>query len=178
MVPTRVPNAWRMHSKTGSTRARGAEPGWLLHGSCCPTVNVDEPIQFDARGLGWADHVCEDEDSTLQVRLREMPIESDTWRSRHPELLDLLADDPCTPTSNVLARNVFVADAGPDLHDTVAERGTVARNWYAESTEEVGLRNPSEPLEGLVADPGLHEELPEFEPIPLDYVGTDSSSLR
>jgi hypothetical protein len=63
---------------------------------CKPAVHVD------ARGLGWA-HAAE---TTLTARLKEVPIEQEPWRTRFPQLLTILQDEPMTPKGNVIARNV------------------------------------------------------------------------
>ena len=54
---------------------------------CKPAVHVD------ARALGWAAAGVE----TLRKRLKEMPYEQEPWRSRFPQLLRYLDDEPAVP---------------------------------------------------------------------------------
>jgi hypothetical protein len=63
---------------------------------CKPAVHVD------ARALGWAAHGVE----KLRARLLEMPYQQEPWRSRFPQLLKYLDDEPAVPKGNLIVRNV------------------------------------------------------------------------
>ncbi len=65
---------------------------------CAPAVNVD------GRGLEWRASGITD----LTRRLEALPYQSEPWRSRYPELLTLLTDEPMAPKGTVIARNVLV----------------------------------------------------------------------
>jgi hypothetical protein len=67
-----------------------------IFADCKPAVHID------ARALGWAAAGVE----TLKKRLKEMPYEKEPWRSRYPQLLTYLDDEPAVPKGNVVARNV------------------------------------------------------------------------
>jgi hypothetical protein len=63
---------------------------------CKPAVHVD------ARALGWASAGVE----LLKKRLKEMPYQEEPWKSRYPQLLRYLDDEPAVPKGNVIARNI------------------------------------------------------------------------
>ncbi|MBC7808312.1 MAG: right-handed parallel beta-helix repeat-containing protein [Akkermansiaceae bacterium] len=65
---------------------------------CSPAINVD------ARGLEWRSSGR----ANLTQRLNEMPYQSEPWRSRYPELLTLLQDDPMAPRGTRVVRNIAV----------------------------------------------------------------------
>ncbi|MBC8136606.1 MAG: right-handed parallel beta-helix repeat-containing protein [Fibrella sp.] len=65
---------------------------------CTPAVNVD------ARGLEWRASGKAD----LTRLLTEMPYQSEPWRSRYPQLLTLLEDDPMAPKGTLIIRNIAV----------------------------------------------------------------------
>jgi len=63
---------------------------------CTPAVHVD------ARALGWAAAGVK----LLEQRLAEMPYRNEPWKSRYPQLLNYLNDEPAVPKGNVITRNV------------------------------------------------------------------------
>ncbi|MCM8622180.1 MAG: right-handed parallel beta-helix repeat-containing protein [Candidatus Accumulibacter sp.] len=63
-------------------------------------IDSDIGIQFDARGLGWASFWFDGRDRTLFDRLKAIPFESEPWRSRYPELLAIIKDEPAKPKGN------------------------------------------------------------------------------
>ena len=65
-------------------------------------VDCKPALHIDARALGWAAAGVE----TLKKRLAEMPYEQEPWRSRFPQLLKYLDDEPAVPKGNVVRRNV------------------------------------------------------------------------
>jgi hypothetical protein len=67
-------------------------------------VDCKPAIHIDARALGWAAAGVE----TLRKRLREMPYDQEPWRSRFPQLLKYLDDEPAVPKGNLVTRNVCV----------------------------------------------------------------------
>jgi hypothetical protein len=67
-------------------------------------VDCKPAIHIDARALGWAAAGVE----TLRKRLREMPYDEEPWRSRFPQLLKYLDDEPAVPKGNLVTRNVCV----------------------------------------------------------------------
>jgi hypothetical protein len=65
-------------------------------------VDCNPAVHVDARALGWAAAGVE----LLKKRLAEMPYREQPWRSRFPQLLKYLDDEPAVPKGNVVARNI------------------------------------------------------------------------
>jgi len=65
-------------------------------------VDCKPAVHIDARALGWAAAGVE----TLKKRLQEMPYQQEPWRSRFPQLLKYLDDEPAVPKGNLIVRNV------------------------------------------------------------------------
>ena len=61
-------------------------------------------LQLDARGLGWGKDRL---GPILRERLAAMPYTQKPWSDRHPELMNILDDEPMTPKRNVLRNNVL-----------------------------------------------------------------------
>lgn len=114
-------------------------------------------VFIDSRGLDWASKFVVDENSDLRRRLAEMPIASEPWRSRFPQLMRLLADAPGDARGNVSRGNLIVGrDAyqlevravaahqslGPDLgasrHPSGFERAKIETWRSATTAGEVG----------------------------------------
>jgi hypothetical protein len=83
-------------------------------------VDCNPAVHVDARALGWAAAGV----SLLRQRLQEMPYQDEPWRSRFPQLLNYLEDEPAVPKGNVVARNIcwggrwdsFEKKALPHIH--------------------------------------------------------------
>jgi hypothetical protein len=65
-------------------------------------VDCQPAVHIDARALGWAAAGV----ALLKKRLAEMPYQEEPWRSRFPQLLTYLDDEPAVPKGNVVARNI------------------------------------------------------------------------
>ena len=65
-------------------------------------VDCNPAVHVDARALGWAAAGVQ----LLRQRLLEMPYLEEPWRSRFPQLLNYLDDQPAVPKGNVVARNI------------------------------------------------------------------------
>ena len=65
-------------------------------------VECNPALHIDARALGWAAYAMK----TLQERLQNVPYREEPWRSRYPQLLDYLNDEPAVPKGNVITRNI------------------------------------------------------------------------
>jgi hypothetical protein len=65
-------------------------------------VDCNPAVHVDARALGWAAAGVQ----LLRQRLLEMPYQEEPWRSRFPQLLNYLDDEPAAPKGNVVARNI------------------------------------------------------------------------
>ena len=73
-------------------------------------VDCDRDVSFDARGLNWSRHRCEDKcsgRSCLRTELEELHHLAAPWVRRYPILVDLLDQHPCRPVGNVIADNRF-----------------------------------------------------------------------
>jgi hypothetical protein len=67
-------------------------------------VDCNPAVHVDSRGLGWQQGGV----TTLINRLKEMPYQEEPWRSRYPQLLTLLDDQPGAPRGNLVTRNICV----------------------------------------------------------------------
>lgn len=65
-------------------------------------VDCNPAVHVDSRGLGWQQGGV----TTLTNRLQEMPYQEEPWRSRYPQLLTLLEDQPGAPRGNLITRNI------------------------------------------------------------------------
>lgn len=65
-------------------------------------VDCKTAVHVDARALGWAAAGVE----LLKKRLAEMPYQGEPWKTRYPQLLKYLDDEPAVPKGNVVTRNI------------------------------------------------------------------------
>jgi len=131
--------------------------------ACTPAVHVD------ARGLGWASGAYD----RLVQGLKAMPYETEPWRSRHPQLLTLLADEPMTPKGNVIARNICVGgkwdavEAKARLHVTFTDNLLDKDPLFADAERQNFQLKRGSPAYTL-----------GFTPIPIEKIGVYKSDLR
>jgi hypothetical protein len=76
-------------------------------------VDCRPALHIDARAMGWASYHVK---TTMTDRLKAMPYQSETWRKRYPELVDILEDEPAAPKGNVVARNISVGGRWDGVH--------------------------------------------------------------
>lgn len=130
---------------------------------CKPSVHVD------ARGLGWQQGGV----ATLTKRLQEMPYQDEPWRSRYPQLLTLLDDEPGTPKGNVVARNICVGGTWQRVEAKARPGVTFTDNLVDEDPLFVDRDK---------LDFRLKPESPAFklgfQAIPMDRIGLYASPLR
>ena len=131
---------------------------------CRPSVHVD------ARGVGWMrDHI----EKILPERLRAVPYREEPWRSRYPQLLTILDDEPGLPKGNVVRRNISVGGVWSELakeaEATVRfEDNLVDEDPHFADAERGDFRlGPDSPAWKL-----------GFERIPLSRVGPDPEEVR
>lgn len=74
----------------------------LVEGNCF--VDCGPAVHVDARGLNWRAY---GKDELIQ-KLRQQPIDQEPWKSRYPELLKLIDDEPMTPKGTRILRNLCV----------------------------------------------------------------------
>lgn len=132
-------------------------------------VDCRVSIHIDARGLGWAGYHVEGSDGTLPRRLRRVPYKEEPWRSRYPELVDILENRPGAPVGNVVRRNVFVRCDTRELASEARELSTIENNLSTDG--DAGFVAPDELNFALQEDSPVFEKLPGFEPIPFDRIG-------
>lgn len=65
-------------------------------------------IHLDARGLNWQRVSTLDPTNTLQKRLDAVPIASELWKARYPNLAGIRSDDLGAPKYNTACGNVVV----------------------------------------------------------------------
>ncbi len=78
-------------------------------------IDCDKALHIDARGMGWASASVA---STMKPRLDAMPINSELWKKRYPQLPGLWEDEPAAPKGNLITRNLFQGEKWDDIHNT------------------------------------------------------------
>ncbi len=68
-------------------------------------VDCDPALHLDGRAMNWASYHVE---TTMTDRLKAMPYETEPWKSRYPELLELLEDEPAAPKGNRVEQNIAI----------------------------------------------------------------------
>lgn len=68
--------------------------------------NVSSGVVIDERGKTWASEMIQNSKSELRKALAKMPIHSDRWTRRYPELPFIMRKDPAAATGNVVTGNV------------------------------------------------------------------------
>lgn len=132
-------------------------------------VDCRVSIHIDARGLGWASYHAKESDGTLVRRLKDVPYKEEPWRSRYPELVDILDNRPAAPVGNVVTRNVFVRCEKKEIADEAAELSTIEGNLTTD--EDPGFVAPGELDYRLKDDSPVFQKLPDWERIPYDKIG-------
>jgi hypothetical protein len=122
----------------------------------------DQALHIDARGLGWRAYGREE----LTKKLEEMPYREEPWRSRYPQLLTLLEDEPMTPKGTVVARNIFFGGQWANIQEAAQPYVRFADNLIDVDPLFVDAEN---------GDFNLRDDSPAlargFVPIPLDKIG-------
>lgn len=127
-------------------------------------VDCPRAIHIDARAMGWA---AASVPTTMTDRLNEMPYQSELWRERYPELVNILQDEPAAPKGNLVARNII---AGPfdwrDIDGRAEPYQTIRDNLVLESSAFFDPEGPSLDFQQI----SPHEEI-GFEAIPTERIG-------
>jgi len=140
---------------------------------CTPAIHVD------ARALGWASGSYD----TLVSRLKAMPYETEPWRTRFPQLLTILDDEPMTPKGNVVARNICVGGKWDEIEGKARPHVMFIDNLLDQDPLFVGAKKLADPQAFPVAtDFALKPQSPAlklgFEPIPVAQIGLYQSPDR
>lgn len=154
-------------------------------------VDCHPSLHIDARAMNWASsHV----NTTMRTRLNAMPYKSDLWRTRYPELVNILDDEPAAPKGNIVARNVSFGGKWAEIFDGAGPCITMTDNlvdhdplFEEKPPKSFRLRATSPahaigfkpiPFEriGLVVDP-YRSVVPPSVPIPREGVFVDSLTV-
>ena len=98
-----------------------------LYVDCTPCVHLD------ARAMNWAAYHV---DTTMKERLDAMPVHSDLWKQRYPELDTIWADEPAAPKGNLVRRNVAQGGTFDGVRDDSRAYIDLSDNLVA---DDVGL---------------------------------------
>ncbi len=122
----------------------------------------DQPLHIDARGLGWRAYGREQ----LTKKLSDMPYTEEPWRTRYPELLTLLADEPMAPKGTLVARNIFFGGQWANIQEAAQPYVHFADNLIDVDPHFADAAN---------GDFSLRADSPAlargFVPIPLEKIG-------
>ena len=135
-------------------------------------VDCEPSVHVDARGIGWmAYHV--EKDGIMPERLAAMPYRDEPWRSRYPELLTLLDDEPGAPKGNVVRRNISVDGRWSDIQEpaiplVLQEDNLIDQDPHFVDAENLDFRLRSD---SPAWDLGFRE-------IPVDRIGPYSDPAR
>lgn len=126
-------------------------------------VDCDKALHIDARGMGWASGSVA---STMKPRLDAMPINSDLWKKRYPQLPGLWQDEPAAPKYNLVTRNLFHGEKWDDIDKTSRPYVKLENNLSGQDLRFVDLAKGNFQLE---------EDSPAwkigFQKIPLAEIG-------
>lgn len=129
---------------------------------CSPATHVD------SRAMGWASYHV---DRTMTERLRAMPIDSPAWRSRYPELLSLLDDEPAAPKGNVITQNVAIGGQWSHYQQQALPFIHVEDNLVVDSSDGVGLVESDGGRFRFADEAAVAEQIPGFRPPDFDGMG-------
>ncbi len=141
---------------------------------CHPAVHIDN------RGMGWQKVATDDPQGTLRSTFTAMPVNSDLWRHRYPNLAGTLDDEPNIPKRNVIRRNISVGGRWDDLHSGTLQYQKIENNLVFDDTpnwatlETDGLGRPTAVRfrdSQAVADVG-------FQPLRFDQMGVYEDPRR
>ncbi|MBM4083539.1 MAG: right-handed parallel beta-helix repeat-containing protein, partial [Planctomycetes bacterium] len=146
-------------------------------------VNCTPAVHVDARALGWASAGVEN----LRKRLLEMPYQQEPWRTRYPQLLTYLDDEPAVPKGNVIARNVCWGGKWDEIEAKARPHVTFVDNLLDADPLFVGAVGEAQ-KSGLSEKPDflrafeLRDDSPAwklgFKRIPVEKIGLYPDELR
>jgi len=132
-------------------------------------VDCSPAIHIDARGLNWAFEAI----STLTDRLNAVPYKSEPWKSRYPELVNILQEDPMAPKNLLVARNICVGGRWDDVEGQARPGVTFKDNLLNQDPLFVDAKN---------LNFNLRPESPAyklgFKKIPFDKIGLYNDPMR
>lgn len=132
-------------------------------------VDCNPAIHIDARGLGWA---APGKDTMLEG-LNAVPYKEELWRSRYPELVNILDNDPMAPKNLLVTKNICVGGRWEDVENIARPGVTFKDNLVDVDPQFVDAKNlnfnlkPTSPAFKI-----------GFKPIPINKIGLYKDPLR
>ncbi|KRF18429.1 right-handed parallel beta-helix repeat-containing protein [Paenibacillus sp. Soil787] len=144
-------------------------------------VDCPRSVHLDDRAMPgcWAAYHVED--GTMQQRLEAVPYREEPWRSKYPNLLTILQDEPGKPKYNTVARNILYRTGPtsymnhPSYDDTMAivpsgrEYGTIEMNFVFH--DDLSFVDETNGDFSLTEDSPVYKKVSCFESIPFDKIG-------
>lgn len=135
-------------------------------------VDCDPALHIDGRALNWASYHV---DTTMTDRLKNMPYTSELWKSRYPELVNILSDEPAAPKGNIIERNIAVGGRWNESYAPAPEYVVPANNTVLDAANTSTLLETLDRNHDSAKDFGAVLEevtLPkDFKPLPLNKIG-------
>jgi hypothetical protein len=143
-------------------------------------LNCWKAAHMDNRGMGWQKKATDDPKGTLRTRARAMPIKSELWAKRYPNLVNVFDDDPGVPKRNIFRRNVSAGGSWDDIHQGTRKYQTVEDNLvFDQDPSWIRLVKDAggKPVEIVYKDPAALRKI-GFEPIPVAKIGLYADPRR
>lgn len=143
-------------------------------------VDCWRAAHIDNRGMGWQKAATDDPNGTLRTRLRAMPIQSELWKERYPNLAGILEDEPNIPKRNMFARNISAGGTWDDIHEGTRQYQIVKDNLVFDDDPDWVrlLKDASGRLVDIeFANPQAVKRI-GFEPIPVEKIGVYADPRR
>ncbi len=125
-------------------------------------VECNPAIQVDARGTNWA---AGSRDGLVES-LNAMPYQSELWRTRYPELLNILNEEPMSPRNIKVIRNICLGGKWTNIEGAAASAVSFKDNLLDQDPLFVNAMRHNF---------NLKPESPAwklgFKPIPFDKIG-------
>ena len=136
-------------------------------------VDCRKALHIDARATNWASYHV---DTTMTERLNAMPYRSYPWKSRYPELLGILEDEPAAPKGNQIQNNIFIGENWNDVFKDARDYVNTDNNFL----EDKGIFQHSfiEGIHEFRIDPQSTPATNGFRPIPLREIGLYHTNHR
>jgi len=132
-------------------------------------VDCNPAISVDARGLGWHSYGID----VLTERLNAVPYQSEPWRSRYPELINILQEDPMAPKNILVSRNICVGGNWKIVEDKASPGVAFKDNLLDQDPLFVDAKNHNYNLK-----PNSPAWKLGFKPIPIGKIGLYKDPLR
>lgn len=154
----------------------GIENGGILVGGGRDTVvennifiNSGKAGTSDNRGLNWADYHAKP-GGVVYEALLYTPYTSEPWKSRYPELVNILSDSGATPKYQTYKNNVYYKTNGFELASEVTSNA-LANEKNLSYTTSIGFVDEANKNYELRPDSVIFSDIPEFKAIPFNEIG-------